>query len=844
MENSDSEKKVYPLMMRHMDLIWRRRFYGYFTAPDGELVRPYSEIEDRIFDQMIDFSDRFGYPGSSECAAQLRHYLDRNPDQKEKVKKVVKDGSFALEGGGETLIDANMVTGESIYRNLYYGLSYFRDEFGVSPITAQNCDIFGLSAQLPQIYRQFGLYNINNYSRVFRDHKPFWKGLDGSLICIHRVEDTAEFCGVGHGGVPCGECHGEGCEYCDYTGFDYSNCKKENNYPQQEERLDEFFSRNHDVNPLFMIENGEESLYPDDFPELYEKVTAKYGFRPVYASYDRYFTDIFGDHYKMLKNGSVPDDLIDERTEGNPVFCGCYTSRIRIKQMNRKLEDMLLSAETLSTLAFDKKDYPYLKLRDLWRSMAILQFHDCITGSHSDGGYDELTALCRELLNGTAKLINIALAQLTDGGDGFTLFNLTGADAENAPLHAIFDVIDGTEAVDIFDADGEKLPVCEVRRVNRGFGAKIDVTFLGNVKAYSAAHFTWKSVEKAGSRGLGTGEDARIENEFYIVSRDGIYDKALGKRITRPGLLKLTDERGDPWSKFDPETIFVYLTGSEVTAVQKSDNMSVITFRGSYTNEKMGVNELVYTVNAALYKGVRGVYYKAMISWNGENCHIYADFPLNFRTGGKAFYEIPFGTLERGPVAIQYDANSIADSYPAIGFAACRNEKENYTVALLNQGIPGYRVEDDGMMLSLLRSPTEDKHGGMWFDGARDNGKHEFSYMITSFEGTGDSDGDPVRMARLYNHVMPCVKGKVKAENGKPLIGQRGNAVVTSLRRTMDGMKQLRAYAPYGENASLTLDGRYAETDPLAERVPDGAETTNNFNFRAYEIKTITEKEV
>ncbi len=840
MSENKKHKKVYPLMMRHMDLVWRRRFYGHFTA-EGNIIRPYSDIEDLIFDQMIDLSDRYGYPGSAESAAQIRHYLERNPDKLKKVRKVVEEGTFALEGGGESLIDTNMVAGESIYRNLYYGLSYYRDEFGAAPKTAQCCDIFGLSAQLPQIFRQFGMTNINNYSRVFKNHKPFWKGLDSSLICIHRVEDTAEFCSVGHSAPPCSVCHGDGCEYCGFTGLDSSRFCKETNFPEQEKRLDEYFNRNKGADTLFMIENGEESLYPDDFPIIYEKMADKYGFEPVYASYDKYVSDIFPEDLRMLLEGNVPSDMIDERVEGNPVFCGCYTSRIKIKQYNRLIEDLLLSAETLSVKAFSKEDYPYLKLRDLWRDMALFQFHDCITGSHSDGAYEELRTLSRELTNGAGRLIREAVKALTSGNEGFTLFNLTDTDVEAYPLKAKITVQDDSDYAEIIDSNGNVLPVAEVKRIERARGALLDVTFTGSIKAYSSKHFTYRTFKKESDSSASDGFTSRIENEFYRVGREGIFDKALGKYITGAGLLMLTDEIGDPWAKFDPETAFISLTGSRTEALH-SENMSQITYSGSYSNEKHGAKELEYSVTAKLYKGVKGVFYTASINWKGENCHIYADFPLRFNTEGKALYEIPFGTLERGPVDVQYDAMSIADSYPAIGFAACRNKKDNYTVALFNKGTPGYIVNNDGIRLSLLRSPTQDKHGGCWFDGARDEGHHEFSYMIASFPGTDDYSGDLVRKARLYNHLMPCASGSPVngAESFAPAEAGVSDSVITSIRRTNEGRIQMRAYEPYGRNAVLSVNGAFTETDPLSEKPEEQCKAEQEFIFRPYEIKTIT----
>lgn len=100
--------------------------------------------------------------------------------------------------------DANIVSGESMVRQILRGRQFHIDEFGITPKTVWLPDTFGYSANMPQILRRSGLeyFVTSKLSWNDTDRHPydtfFWRGIDGTatkaqLLTAQRFEDDAIF---------------------------------------------------------------------------------------------------------------------------------------------------------------------------------------------------------------------------------------------------------------------------------------------------------------------------------------------------------------------------------------------------------------------------------------------------------------------------------------------------------------------------------------------------------------------------------------------------------------------------------------------------------------------------
>lgn len=76
---------------------------------------------------------------------------------------------------------------------------------------------------------------------------------------------------------------------------------------------------------------------------------------------------------------------------------GVYTTQAQTKRNNRKSEILLRDIELLATIAsIDNKAYKYPKkdIDDMWESVLLCQFHDCLPGTAIGMCYDDSDKVC------------------------------------------------------------------------------------------------------------------------------------------------------------------------------------------------------------------------------------------------------------------------------------------------------------------------------------------------------------------------------------------------------------------------------------------------------------------
>ena len=87
-----------------------------------------------------------------------QHYQfmkDQYPELYERIKDAVRSGNWELQGGMWIEADCNLISGESMVRQLFHGKNFFKDEFDVAVDNLWLPDVFGYSAALPQILKKF-----------------------------------------------------------------------------------------------------------------------------------------------------------------------------------------------------------------------------------------------------------------------------------------------------------------------------------------------------------------------------------------------------------------------------------------------------------------------------------------------------------------------------------------------------------------------------------------------------------------------------------------------------------------------------------------------------------------
>ena len=125
-----------------------------------------------------------------------QHYQfmkDYYPDIFKRIKAAVKKGQWELQGGMWVEADCNLISGESMVRQLLYGKIFFKEEFEVDVNNLWLPDVFGYSAALPQILKlaEIDYFLTQKISWNQFNEFPFqtfnWRGIDGTEILTHLV---------------------------------------------------------------------------------------------------------------------------------------------------------------------------------------------------------------------------------------------------------------------------------------------------------------------------------------------------------------------------------------------------------------------------------------------------------------------------------------------------------------------------------------------------------------------------------------------------------------------------------------------------------------------------------
>ncbi len=146
----------------------------------------------RSFSTQVRLTDE--YPEHVFCASQAQHYAwakERDPRLWQAIRERVARGQWVPVGGSWIEPDCNLPSGESLARQLLFGQRFFERELGRRCGELWQPDVFGYTAQLPQLMRLAGMTRFltqklswNRFTKP--EHHTFtWQGLDGSEVLTH-----------------------------------------------------------------------------------------------------------------------------------------------------------------------------------------------------------------------------------------------------------------------------------------------------------------------------------------------------------------------------------------------------------------------------------------------------------------------------------------------------------------------------------------------------------------------------------------------------------------------------------------------------------------------------------
>ncbi|HHA1718510.1 TPA: mannosylglycerate hydrolase [Enterobacter kobei] len=378
---------------------WDREWY--FTTEESRilLVNNMEEILTRL-----EQDDEYKYYVLDGQTAVLEDYFAVVPENRARVKALVERGKLII-GPWYTQTDTTLVSGESIVRNLMYGI---RDcmAFGEPMKIGYLPDSFGMSGQLPHIYNGFGITRTMFWRGCSERHGTdktefLWQSQDGSEV-------TAQV-------LPLGYAIGK------YLPEDEAGLRK---------RLDSYLEvlESASVTKEILLPNGHDQMpLQQNIFAVMDKLREIYPQRQFVMSR---FEEVF-DHIDAHRDelATVKGEFIDgkymrvHRTIGS--------TRMDIKIAHARIENKIVNIlEPLATLAWTLGfDYHHGLLEKMWKEILKNHAHDSIGCCCSDKVHREIVSRFELAEDMADNLVRFYMRKIVDNmpqsdADKLVMFNL------------------------------------------------------------------------------------------------------------------------------------------------------------------------------------------------------------------------------------------------------------------------------------------------------------------------------------------------------------------------------------------------------------------------------------
>ena len=395
--SSASAHRITAVGHAHIDSAW--------LWPVRETIRKCARTFSNVL-QLMDEDPEFVFACSS--AQQYAWIKEFYPELFERIRARVAEGRFIPVGGMWVESDTNLISGESMARQLIAGKSFFQREFGVEPQEVWLPDSFGYSGALPQIVaaagsKYFLTQKISwNETNVF-PHSTFdWEGIDGTRILTHFPPVNTYNSDLSAAELALSERNyaEKGNANSSLVPFGYGNG---GGGPTREMLAAAKLNRSLEGAPTVELNS------PQSF---FERAEAEYASPPVWT----------GELYLEFHRGT-------------------YTSQARTKRGNRKSERLLREAELWAATAAIRSGfvYPYAELEGLWHTVLLQQFHDILPGTSIAWVYRVAEQEYARVETGLEAIISAALWSLAaadeQGSGPAASFNASPFEVEGiAPL--------------------------------------------------------------------------------------------------------------------------------------------------------------------------------------------------------------------------------------------------------------------------------------------------------------------------------------------------------------------------------------------------------------------------
>lgn len=804
--------KIHLLGHAHLDLAW--------LWPVNETW----QIVENTFTSVLNLQTDFPELIFCHSTPAIYAWLEINkPELFTKIKQQIAAGVWEIVGGTWVEPELNLISGESIVRQLLYGQLYNQEKFNQLMTIMWVPDSFGFCWQLPQILKQGGIEYFVTQKLRWNDTTKFpygvfwWQSPDGSQIFSLMSALI-----------------GEGIEAVKIAKYAW-----------------EWETQTTLKDALWLPGVGDHGGGPTrDMLEL-GRLWQKSLFLPdISYSTAKNYLDEIKRNLETNKEPQIPvwnDELYLE------FHRGCYTTHGDQKRYNRKCEGLLYQAEMFAALAniINGDRYPKEELEIAWKKVLFNQFHDILPGSSIREVYIDADRDWQTAQKTAAEILKTSLKAIA------SQINLPPAPENSLPV-IIFNPLSWQRsevvAVDLPTPapEGYKWQISDhqkksiISQIISQNSVENQLLFLAeNIPAIGYCLY-WLHLEAIDSlentslqqpdsknhteknhnitikaesyttiakKSSIIEKDAILENQnlrIKIDSKTGnltsIYDKNNNREISSKAgcnQIQAFTDKGQYWDgwNIDPNYEQNPLPSPTLTSIEwieKGEIEQRIRIIRQIGKSQISQDYILQTQASTLKIATK-------INWQEKHILLKAAFPVNITTE-TATYEIPCGAINR-PTNPTEPKDKAKWEVPGLNWADL--SEKDYGISILNDSKYGYDAKPNQLRITLLRSPN-------WPDPEADQGYHEFTYTIYPHKNTwqtaetvqkGYELNLPLQVITYSKKELETNLKKQLLPTGKLLEISPKNLILMAFKPAENQAKTwiMRCYECYGKPAKISL---------------------------------------
>ena len=791
---------VYAIGNTHIDIAW----LWTVEQTREKVLRSYATV--------LELMDRYpDYKFIGSQAILYQFVKEQKPDLYERIKEKVRSGQWEVDGGMWLEADCNIPSGESLVRQFLKGERFFEEEFGIRSKTLWLPDVFGYSAALPQILKQFDIpYFVttklawNQYNQLPNDVFK-WRGLDGSEVLTFMPTTTDYNKNLGN-------------------NISFTDTRNTTTYtgildPNMTLGTYERFQNKDIMEDTLMLYGYGDGGGGPTREMLENEKRLKFGLPGI----PRIETS-FNSSYLDMAYNKLKDEPSTPTWDGELYFeyhRGTLTSNGSVKRWNRKLEILVRKLEILTTIDYIEQGVPVPKeaLEQIWDIILLNQFHDIIPGTSIAEVYETTEKEYRLAYDIAQSLLNKE-------------HNLKSVTVFNDLSFKSTDIV-------CLKVDADDIVAVESNQLVQ-YIAEDEVVFIAeDIPALGFKSFEFvKGNKKLSNKELITHFD--FENEYYSVGfnnrgeitslteklTDYEYINGVGNQIIA------YEDRPANWDNWDLDLFYQRKPYMFETAEMYLTESGPVrwTIETVHTMGNSVINQKIH-----LYKELPRIEFVHDVDWQENNLLLRTQFPTTIYQN-RATFDIQFGSVER--------ETTNNNSWDLAKFETCGHKwmdlgNNSVGLSLMSESKYGYSAKQGVMGLSLIKS-------GTYPNETADLGKHHYAYAIYPHVKRW-SEAKTVEQAEQFNSELTVINSPNKsAEQIINLV--KGDVFVDVIKLSEDGKQVIvrlhehkNAYTHVHMKVSSKL--RNPKIVNLREELKESVLMNDQLlklTFKPFEIKTLS----